>query len=92
MLPSNDQNINATFGNIDNISFNDGQKRNNECFGVEGEDMFQDMLPDMLEARIFGVSIPPFPNMGIRIQSSPILSPMIHPFPPKHCSTRLAHI
>jgi hypothetical protein len=39
------------------------------------------MLQDMSEARIFGVSNPPHPNMGIRNRSNPILSPMIHPFP-----------
>ncbi len=77
MLPSNDQDIIANFGNIDNISFDDGQKRNNKCLGVEGEDMLQYMS----KARIFGVSSPPHPNMGIRNRSSPVLSPMIHPFP-----------
>jgi hypothetical protein len=52
MLPSNDQDIITTFGSIDNTSFDDGQKQDNECLGAEGEDTFQDMS----KARNFGVS------------------------------------
>jgi len=35
----------------------------------------------MSKARIFGVSNPPHPNMGIRNRNSLVLSPMIHPSP-----------
>jgi hypothetical protein len=62
MLSSNDQDIITTFGSIDNNSFDDGQKRNNERLNVRGENTFQDML----EARISSVSNPSHPNMGIR--------------------------
>jgi hypothetical protein len=70
-----DQNITTTFGSIDNTSYDDGQKRDNECLGAESKDTLQDMS----EARISSVSSPPHPNMGIINQNNPILSPMIHP-------------
>jgi len=75
MSPSNDQDIITTFGSIDNISFNDGQKQDNECIGAEGKDTFQDML----KVRIFSVSNPLHLNMGIKNQNSPVFSPIIHP-------------
>jgi hypothetical protein len=33
-----DQNITTTFGSIDNTSYDDGQKRDNECLGAESKD------------------------------------------------------
>jgi hypothetical protein len=72
-----DQNITTTFGSIDNTSFNDGQKQNNECLGVEGKDTFQDML----EVKKCSVLSPLHLNMGIKNQNSPVFSPIIHPSP-----------
>jgi hypothetical protein len=62
MLPSNDQDIITTFSNINNTSFDDVPKRDNECLSAKGKDTLQDML----EVGIYGVSSPPHPNMGIK--------------------------
>jgi len=77
VLTSNDQNTTTTTGSIDKTSFDDGQKQDNNSFGTKS----QDMLQDMLEARISGVSNPPHPNMGGENQSIPIPSHIIHPSP-----------
>jgi hypothetical protein len=77
VLPSNDQYTTTTIGNIDKISFFDGQKQDNKGLGTEGQDMFQNVS----KARIFDVSSPPHPNIGGGNQSIPIPSHMIHPSP-----------
>jgi len=69
VLTSNDQNTTTTVGSIDKTSFDDGQKWDNKSLSTES----QDMLQDMLEAKISGVLSPPHPNMGVEIKVSSYL-------------------
>jgi hypothetical protein len=77
VLFSNDQDTTTTIDSINKTSFDDGQKWENKGLRTKG----QNMLQDMLEARIFGVSNPLHPNIGGGNQNIIVLSHVIHPSP-----------